>query len=617
MYTISFYSFKGGVGRSLALANIGVELAQTGRRVVLVDFDLEAPGLHTFRALEPDEPAQGIIDYIARYREHAVSPDANEFTYEAVGVGRKNGRLWIMPAGKPDPTYQSRLASIDWQRLYSHEEGFLALEDLKEQWRTLYKPDYVLIDSRTGFTDVQGICTRQLPDAVVLFFFPNRQNLDGLKQVVRGIRGEQSPPRNKQIELYFVMSNVPDLDDEEAILKNQEMEFREHLGFERLETIHRYDSLSLVNQVIFARERPKSRLSIEYRKLKDRLIQGNPEDREGAIQLLGKPRRWWQHPRNKGDLTTRVAAIVQAHPTDSEVLFRAGLVKRDGGDAKEALPLLDRALEGASTDRSLTCKMHLERGDTRIRNGDKGGALEDLLFAIAGPFDDVFDLERAIRLIRTADEKSLERVKDSPAVQSLEHQDCLRIVPSLSWNKYGLISIIAVLTRLLESQDVTVRTQRSAKFSLGLAYMGVGRFGEAKRLFDEMCSGENEVACVFNSAMAEWGRSGSPSIEQFGRVLTISDSANDRLKSANQSQCLALCAFVVGEGNRARNQLEEALALIDSQGGLSSFSCWRYLLVTREDFRLDCQAIGEFIRGGEIRPAIFQDAVEAKQMLLQ
>jgi len=45
MYTITFYSYKGCVGRSLALANVGSQLALTGRKVLLVDFDLEAPAL--------------------------------------------------------------------------------------------------------------------------------------------------------------------------------------------------------------------------------------------------------------------------------------------------------------------------------------------------------------------------------------------------------------------------------------------------------------------------------------------------------------------------------------------------------------------------------------------
>ena len=52
MHIVTFYSFKGGVGRTLALVNIGIELAQTGKRVLLVDFDLEAPGLDTYKQLK-------------------------------------------------------------------------------------------------------------------------------------------------------------------------------------------------------------------------------------------------------------------------------------------------------------------------------------------------------------------------------------------------------------------------------------------------------------------------------------------------------------------------------------------------------------------------------------
>ena len=46
VYISTFYSFKGGVGRTMALVNAAVELARRGRRVLAVDFDLEAPGCH-------------------------------------------------------------------------------------------------------------------------------------------------------------------------------------------------------------------------------------------------------------------------------------------------------------------------------------------------------------------------------------------------------------------------------------------------------------------------------------------------------------------------------------------------------------------------------------------
>ena len=46
MTTITFYSYKGGVGRSLALTNLAIYLAQFGATVAMIDLDIEAPGLH-------------------------------------------------------------------------------------------------------------------------------------------------------------------------------------------------------------------------------------------------------------------------------------------------------------------------------------------------------------------------------------------------------------------------------------------------------------------------------------------------------------------------------------------------------------------------------------------
>src|ERR1044072_3405661 len=218
MHIATFYSFKGGVGRTQALVNVGVELAQRGRRVLLVDFDLEAPGIDSYPLPKPSEPVNGIVEFVSEYLKTAASPDASRYIYECPSVGDKGGRLWVMLSGHQDDSYPRRLNDIDWQQLYSEKSGYLLFEDLKEQWRQTLAPDYVLIDSRTGHSDVSGICTRQLPDSVVILFFPTDQNLRGLPKVVGDIRAESSGPRKSAIDLLFVMSNVPDLDDEDQIL---------------------------------------------------------------------------------------------------------------------------------------------------------------------------------------------------------------------------------------------------------------------------------------------------------------------------------------------------------------------------------------------------------------
>ena len=93
MYTTTFYSFKGGVGRTMALANVAVELANRGRKVIAADFDLEAPGLDSFDLLRPKNPSRGIVDFVLHYRDTGEAPDVADFLYEVPGVGREGGQL--------------------------------------------------------------------------------------------------------------------------------------------------------------------------------------------------------------------------------------------------------------------------------------------------------------------------------------------------------------------------------------------------------------------------------------------------------------------------------------------------------------------------------------------
>src|SRR5258708_26025756 len=75
---VTFYSYKGGTGRSMAVANVAWILASNGKRVLVVDWDLEAPGLHRyFRPFLPDPDilsSPGVIDFVIEYALNAVTP---------------------------------------------------------------------------------------------------------------------------------------------------------------------------------------------------------------------------------------------------------------------------------------------------------------------------------------------------------------------------------------------------------------------------------------------------------------------------------------------------------------------------------------------------------------
>lgn len=192
---ITFYSYKGGTGRSMALANVAWLLAASGKRVLAIDWDLEAPGLH--RYFEPFlddkalEDSTGVIDFVLEFATAAVSSTESTRTSDwflsysnillhAVPIKYDfplEGALHLVPAGRQDDTYGLRVNSFDWPRFYDKLGGGVMLESMKQFARKDY--DYVLIDSRTGVSDTSGVCTVQMPDELVVCFTLNRQSIYG------------------------------------------------------------------------------------------------------------------------------------------------------------------------------------------------------------------------------------------------------------------------------------------------------------------------------------------------------------------------------------------------------------------------------------------------------
>ena len=232
----------------------------------------------------------------------------------------------------------------------------------------------MLIDSRTGHTDTAGICTRQLTDAVLILFFPNEQNLRGLTKVVQDIRSEARKPRKKKIDLHFVMSNVPDLDDEDRILESKINAFQKQLDFRREPmVVHRYNSLALLNQVVFTKDRPGSRLAQEYHDVVREIVRGNLEDREGALDYInraGRPAPSTAQSTNRSRRwTRRFLDIEERHSSDGDVLFSSA----DCGRINDTWSAIRYSIARSSLDiQNLMCI----RARARADSGDPDGAHE-------------------------------------------------------------------------------------------------------------------------------------------------------------------------------------------------------------------------------------------------
>ena len=187
---VTFYSYKGGVGRSFALANIATLLGRWGFRVLCIDWDLEAPGLPYYfesishnGTLQPfsSDQTKGLVELLSSFQVHYHEP-LEWHNYIIPSLGPSTPRVSLLKAGLVDSSYSERLHQLDWRQMYLNGLGG-ALESMFNDLREEY--DYVFIDARTGVTDFSGITSVQLPDILALLFTANYQSFEGAKEVAR------------------------------------------------------------------------------------------------------------------------------------------------------------------------------------------------------------------------------------------------------------------------------------------------------------------------------------------------------------------------------------------------------------------------------------------------
>jgi MinD-like ATPase involved in chromosome partitioning or flagellar assembly len=318
---VTFYSYKGGVGRTMALVNVAHVLAQKGWRVLMIDFDLEAPGLtHFFSQLvsERSSEMQGdaldlLIDakksFDPQKSESDSLPKRVSLTSYSVniplssewlrsskhGIAYCNGRLDFIPAtletispsyeiGADLPrSYLNRLDKLDLSQIFAssmsglryghHLRRYLLnnrfqtpgdiLFTLRESVHANY--DIILVDSRTGLNEISGLCIGPLCDSLVICTGLNHQNILGTRYfmgLASLLEGEKSKP-------YIVaVGPVPPWHHEKTTSQIQTIE--KHLKPRHLVQVP-YHPAAAVKETIFVQDDPGEVISEAYRSLAEHL----------------------------------------------------------------------------------------------------------------------------------------------------------------------------------------------------------------------------------------------------------------------------------------------------------------------------------------------------------
>jgi len=358
-FWVTFYSYKGGVGRTMALANVAAMLAKDGRRVLLIDFDLEAPGLDEFEGLGCAKGHPGVVEYVTEYLASGKAPPIASFVRECIPASTHlRGKLWFMPSGKKDQQYNRDRARINWTELYDKYDGERFIENWKADVERTYAPDYVLVDSRTGLTDVGGICTLHLPQLVVLLYSLNGQNIHGIAGVARAITkaANTRPP-----QLLTVASPVPPTIREKTGLLQERLDLAEkELGVKPHCQIHYDPRVAIKEQIVIwedidpiiselSRWNPSaasvrglgSGLAREYTLLREKIVEYDVRGLDFLIKETGRAIEELDDER----ANEAVEALKRDYPDRPECYYQIAQVSRAFGriDAVEAA--LRKAIE--------------------------------------------------------------------------------------------------------------------------------------------------------------------------------------------------------------------------------------------------------------------------------
>ncbi len=169
---VVFFSIKGGVGRSSALAATAWAFAQAGKRVLVLDMDLESPGLSSSLLPEIQQPTYGITDWLVE--DLVDNAEAVFQDMRATSDLSHDGEIYVVPAHGANPgEYVAKLARVWMPKIAAdgtRQNWSARLRRLIDDLERRMEPDIILIDSRAGIDEVASACVTELGAKLILLF---------------------------------------------------------------------------------------------------------------------------------------------------------------------------------------------------------------------------------------------------------------------------------------------------------------------------------------------------------------------------------------------------------------------------------------------------------------
>ncbi|PJF31716.1 MAG: CDP-3,6-dideoxy-D-glycero-L-glycero-4-hexulose-4-reductase [Candidatus Thermofonsia Clade 1 bacterium] len=246
---ISIHSFRGGTGKSNTTANLAALIAAEGKRVGVVDTDIQSPGIHVLLGLEEEQMALTLNDYLwgrCEIKETAYDVTAN------LGVPI-SGKLYLVPSS----IKVSDIARI----LREHYDVGLLNDGFQRLIEDLHL-DVLMVDTHPGLND-ETLLSIAISDALVIIMRPDQQDFQGTSVTVEVARKLDVP------RMMLVVNKTPTSFNMESVKRKVEQTYGTEVG---AVLPHSDEMMALASEGVFVTKYPDHAIAVQLRRVAQSLI---------------------------------------------------------------------------------------------------------------------------------------------------------------------------------------------------------------------------------------------------------------------------------------------------------------------------------------------------------
>lgn len=247
---VSVHSFRGGTGKSNTTANVAAVMASQGKRVGVIDGDIQSPGIHTLFGLAGDDVTTTLNDFL--WHGKAIRDVAIDVTDRQ--QADLSGRIYLI-ASSMQPGEITRVL----------REGYDA-RLLTEGIRTLVDDlalDVLVLDTHPGLNE-ETLLSLVISDALLIIMRPDKQDYEGTGITARVAKELQVP------HIQLLVNKAPESLDHAQLARQAEAAY----GCPVVAVLpHSDDLMLLASEGIFVLRHPDHPISDIYRKVANSLIQ--------------------------------------------------------------------------------------------------------------------------------------------------------------------------------------------------------------------------------------------------------------------------------------------------------------------------------------------------------